>query len=190
MLIASFLLIELSFIVNINYVQITYLHLFLQRDIKFRKKLTFMRDCEERVNDVVKKLLKAQEVGSYEFIHQELLKKRLGWYEQNKDRLELKGPDVRKAYTLLLIRYMGLNQEEVPVVYEDERKIVWRSYNFCPVLEACKRLGMDTREVCKKAEEKSVQDLISRINPNLRFSRNYEKIRPYEKYCEETIELI
>jgi len=94
---------------------------------------------------------------------------------------------VRKAYTLFLIQYLGLSPREVPVVYEDERKIVWRSYNFCPVLEACKQLGIDTREACREAEEKPVQELISRINPNLKFSRNYEKIRPYEQYCEEMI---
>lgn len=148
-----------------------------------------MQDNEKRVTEVITKLLRAQKIRSYEFINEELSEKRLRWYEENKERLDLKGSDVRKAYTLLLIEYLGLNPKEVPVVYEDELKIVWRSYNFCPVLEACKRLGKDTREVCKKAEEKSVQELISRINPNLRFSRNYEKIRPYTDYCEETIEL-
>lgn len=148
-----------------------------------------MQDNEKRVTEVITKLLRAQKIRSYEFINEELSEKRLRWYEENKERLDLKGSDVRKAYTLLLIEYLGLNPKEVPVVYEDELKIVWRSYNFCPVLEPCKRLGKDTREVCKKAEEKSVQELISRINPNLRFSRNYEKIRPYTDYCEETIEL-
>lgn len=86
-----------------------------------------------------------------------------------------------------MIQYLGLGPREVPVVYEDERKIIWRSYNFCPVLEACKRLGIDTREVCRQTEEKPFQELISRISPNLKFSRNYEKIRPYEQYCEEMI---
>ena len=148
-----------------------------------------MQDSEKKINDVIAKLQRAQEIKSYEFINKELLEKRLRWYEENKDKLNLEGSDVRKAYTLFLIKYLGLNPKEVPVVYENERKIIWRSYNFCPVLEACKRLGKDTREVCKKAEVKSVQELISRINPNLRFSRNYEKIRPYIDYCEETIEL-
>ena len=148
-----------------------------------------MQDSEKKINDVIAKLQRAQEIKSYEFINKELLEKRLRWYEENKDKLNLEGSDVRKAYTLFLIKYLGLSPKEVPVAYENERKIIWRSYNFCPVLEACKRLGKDTREVCKKAEEKSVQQLISSINPNLRFSRNYEKIRPYINYCEETIEL-
>ena len=146
-----------------------------------------MQDNERRVAEAMAKLLKAQEVGNYEFINEESSKKRLRWYEENKGKLNLKGSDVRKAYTLFLIQYLGLSPREAPVIYEDEGKIVWRSYNFCPVLEACKRLGMDTREVCRQSEEKPVQELISRISPNLKFSRNYEKIRPYEQYCEEMI---
>jgi len=128
--------------------------------------------------------------GNYARICDELTQKRLRWYEENKGRLDLEGSDVRKAYALLLLRYMGLRQEEVPIVYEDEKRIVWRSRNFCPVLEACARLGLDTRDVCREAEEKPVQELISKINPRLRFSRNYEKIRPYSEYCEESIELV
>ncbi|MFQ6080727.1 MAG: hypothetical protein ACE5OW_03550 [Candidatus Bathyarchaeia archaeon] len=147
-----------------------------------------MRD-QQRIDEIIAKIRKAEEIGSYDFIHQELLEKRLGWYEENKDRLNLEGSEVRKAYTLLLIEYLGLDPGEVPVVYEDERKIVWRSYNFCPVLEACKRLGLDTRKICREGWEKSVQELISKINPNLKFSRNYKVIRPHAECCEEMIEL-
>lgn len=149
-----------------------------------------MRDDEKRVSEAIAKLGRAREIGSYEFIAKEMAERRLQWYEKNKGKLNLEGSDVRKAYTLLLIKYLGLNREEVPVIYEDERRIVWRSYNFCPTLEACKKIGMDTREVCKKATEKPAQELIWKINPNLKFSRNYEKIRPYSDYCEEIIELV
>ncbi len=148
-----------------------------------------MQTSEEKVREIMVKLLKAQEVGSYEFINEELVKKRLRWYEENKNKIRLEGSDVKKAYTLLIIEYLGLNPKEAPTVYEDAKKIVWRSYNFCPVLEACRRLGMDTREVCRKAQEEPVQALISKTNPNLKFSRNYKKIRPYRGYCEEIIEL-
>ncbi len=147
-------------------------------------------DKERKIQDVMAKLSRVKRTGDYSRICEELTQKRLHWYEKNKGRLELEGSDVRKAYTLLLLRYMGLRQEEVPVVYEDEKKIVWRSRNFCPVLEACVRLGLDTREVCRQTEEKPVQELISKINPRLKFSRNYEKIRPYSEYCEEVIELV
>ena len=36
--------------------------------------------------------------------------------------------------------------------------------------------------------EKSAQKLVSKINPNLKFSRNYEAIRPHDEYCEEMID--
>ena len=74
------------------------------------------------------------------------------------------------------------------VEYEDERRIVWRSTNFCPTLEACWRLGLDTRVVCRTATERSVEALIRRLDDRLRFSRNYETgMRPYAEYCEEEI---
>jgi len=148
-----------------------------------------MQTTEEKVKEMMAKLFRAKEVGNYEFISKELIKKRLCWYEENKNKNCLEGSDVKKAYTLLLIGHLCLSPKEVPIVYDDPKKIVWRSYNFCPVLEACKRLRMDIREVCKKGEEEPVQALISKINPNLKFSRNYEKIRPNEDYCEEIIEL-
>ena len=57
---------------------------------------------------------------------------------------------------------MGLMPHEVAVVYEDERRIIWHSTNFCPTLEACLRLGLDTRVVCRAATERSVEALIRR----------------------------
>ncbi len=57
-------------------------------------------------------------------------------------------------------------------------------------MEACKKGNFDTREVCKKGWEKSVQEFVEEINPKIKFSRNYEKIRPHAKYCEETFELV
>ncbi len=128
--------------------------------------------------------------GDYALIHEELLRKRLAWWNAHAAGLRLQGPRPRRAYTLVLLEYMGLNPHEVPVVYEDGRLIVWRSVNFCPTLEACRRLSLDTRLVCRLATEGSVQALISRLDPRLRFSRNYAAgIRPYTGYCEEWIEL-
>jgi hypothetical protein len=76
-----------------------------------------------------------------------------------------------------------------PIVKKAEKKIVYRSYDFCPVLEACKALGLDTRRICKLAYEAPTQRFLSRLNPELRFRRNYERIRPHARYCEEVIEL-
>lgn len=91
---------------------------------------------------------------------------------------------------MVLFEYMGIALKDIEVIYEDERKITWRSFNFCPILEACKRLGLDTKIICKETDEESVQDFISCLSPKLRFSRSYEKIRPHAEYCEETFELV
>ena len=144
------------------------------KEQKIQKKIKEIRECK----------------GDYQKIHKRLKKKRLSWWKENKDGLNLKGFLPRQAYEILFFEYMKLNPKEVPVIYEDNKKIIWQSFNFCPVLEACKKLKLDTRIVCKEGFEESVQDFIFCINPKLKFFRNYRIIRPYEKYCEESIELI
>ncbi len=117
-------------------------------------------------------------------------KRRLEWFEKHKDNLKLEGTEVRKGFQLVVFEYMGIKPEELPVIKETEKKITWRAYDFCPYYEAIKNSGLKTRDVCKFATEMPVQALLDLINPKLRFSRNYEKIRPHTEYCEETIELI
>ncbi len=121
-------------------------------------------------------------------LHEALLAKRLAWWHAHRADLALAGPLPRQAYTLVFLIYMGLDAAQVPVVYEDCRRIVWRSANSCPTLEACRRLGLDTRIVCRAATERSVETLIRRLDDRLRFGRNYATgIRPYAAYCEEEI---
>jgi len=76
--------------------------------------------------------------GDYARLHEDLLQKRLAWWEANHRSLALAGSLPRQAYTLVLLVYLRLDQATVPVVYEDERTIIWRSTNFCPTLEACR----------------------------------------------------
>ncbi len=50
------------------------------------------------------------------------------------------------------------------------------------MLEGCRRLGLDTRVVCRAATERSVETLIRRLDGRLRFGRNYEAgMRPTAK---------
>jgi hypothetical protein len=145
-------------------------------------------DREGRVQRNIERLLQAEAQGSYAVFVRESTRKRDEWYEANKASLKLEGTEVRRGYTLLVIRYLGLDPAEVPVVFEDGTRITWRSFNFCPLLEACKKLGKDTREVCREAQEAPAQRLVSKVSPRLKFSRSYDKIRPYEQFCEESIE--
>ena len=92
------------------------------------------------------------------------------------------------AYTVLLAR-LGVSPEEAPITDRGPRHLVFRSRNFCPTLEACRILGLDTRRVCKHLTEGPTNAMLRQIDPRLRFTRNYETLRPFGPYCEEHISL-
>jgi hypothetical protein len=143
-------------------------------------------DREQRIQAKMAQLLACR--GDYQSLHAELDQKRQAWWDANKHGLHLDGSLPRQAHALLLLIYLNIDARDVPVIYEDERTIVWRSSNFCPLLEACQRLGLDTRTVCREGAEQSVQNLLTRLDARLRFGRNYATgMRPYAAYCEESI---
>lgn len=115
--------------------------------------------------------------------------RRTKWFQENRDRFEFISEDLLySAYRLLLERFR-ITPEEAPIIKKNEKSIVFHSMNFCPTLEACRILGLDTRIVCKKLNERSTDILLKQIDNRLSFSRNYEKLRPYSKYCEEMISI-
>lgn len=113
---------------------------------------------------------------------------RLAWLEQNAQRLDPpEHPTPRFVYQTLFFDKMGLSPEDLPVLSETPSEIVWSSRNPCPTLEACARLGLDTRQVCRAVNEKSTQVFVSWFDPRLRFLRNYEWMRPRFDGCCERI---
>ncbi|MFQ6088800.1 MAG: hypothetical protein ACE5K0_07870 [Candidatus Methanofastidiosia archaeon] len=134
----------------------------------------------------------SQEIGedkALKILENCVCEKRIKWIDENKDKLG-KGSDVEIAFKIFLFDYLKISPKDIEIVEKDSKKITYRSYNFCPVLEACKILSLDTRVICKKVYEKPVQVFLSKINPKLKFRRNYEKIRPYSNFCEEMIEIL
>lgn len=136
------------------------------------------------------------QAGTAGFTHreEEVSRKRLQWWEDNRERIQGKGfghlSILDQAYRIFYVEYLGLNPKEVPIVERTDKQLVIHSHNFCPVHHACADLGLDTRTVCKAIYERPVNDLLSQIHPGLRFVRNYEAIRPYTWYCEELIQLV
>lgn len=121
-------------------------------------------------------------------IELKVVEKRLLWFKQNHpDTNGCTRPSPRRAFELLFFDYMGLSEDVLPVVSETETEITWLSLNECPTLEACKALGLDTRQVCRAVYEKSTQAFVSQLDPQLRFLRSYEEIRPYSNHCKEMI---
>ncbi len=118
---------------------------------------------------------------------EELREKRIAWYKAEcADKTTAARDPLAVAYHVLLSR-LGVQEEQAPVVRRNEREIVFHSKNCCPTLEACKILGLDTRKVCRLYNEKSTYALVRQVDSRLRFSRNYERIRPYTDSCEESI---
>jgi len=144
---------------------------------------------DEETRRLVTKLRAAMDDG-WKRIEKELIERRIEWFEENKDNIfrKVKGTDVEKAYQLLLMK-IGIKEGKAPIIEKSQNRVVFHSKNFCAVLEACKILELDTRNVCKTVFEKPSDELIKKINSRLRFIRNYKCIRPYTTYCEEIIEL-
>jgi len=93
----------------------------------------------------------------------------------------------RRAFELFFFEYLGVDPTELPVVDESDSRITWLSENPCSTLEACVRLGLDTREVCRAAYEKPTQMFFSQLDPRLRFVRDYSTLRPQAPHCRESI---
>ncbi len=113
--------------------------------------------------------------------------RRIKWFKENRDKFTFLGGDaVAAGYRLLLERF-GITETQAPVIEKSAQEIVFHSKNFCPTLEACKILGLDTRVICRGLNERSTDALIKLVDRRLVFSRNYQKLRPYTECCEEKI---
>lgn len=120
-------------------------------------------------------------------IEKAVSEKRLNWWVSHWE-LKIDRPvSPRYAFECLFYDYMGIAREDLPILSESDNEITWASQNPCPTLEACNRLGLDTRNVCRQAYEKSTQTFISQLDPQLRFTRSYTEIRPYARICRESI---
>jgi tRNA(Arg) A34 adenosine deaminase TadA len=119
-----------------------------------------------------------------------LSQKRLSWYDTQKNNGNLyRGPLLEEAYRLFLAK-LSISEEEAPIVSRKPKRLVIHSRNFCPTLEACKILGLDTCRVCAQITEAPMDRLLKQLDPRLGFSRNYNAIRPNTHYCEEFISLL
>jgi len=115
--------------------------------------------------------------------------RRLQWYRENFAARPIPGRDpLEQAYRLLLAR-LAIGEEDAPIAERGPDRLVFHSRNFCPTLEACRILDLDTRRVCRLYNEGATAELLRQVDPRLVFRRNYEKLRPYAAYCEEIIEL-
>jgi tRNA(Arg) A34 adenosine deaminase TadA len=116
-----------------------------------------------------------------------VIEKRLQWCQDHVDALDGSSATPRLGYETLLFRYLGLSEDDVPVVSESDTEITWLSRNACPTLDACTQLNLATASVCRSVYEKPTQALLSCLAPELRFVRHYTEMRPDHPHCKETI---
>jgi hypothetical protein len=119
-----------------------------------------------------------------------VVEKRLAWLDKNLENFERTGHPVLDGYRLFYEIYLGVSAPaEGEIVEQTDRKMVTRWWNHCPTLDVCQQFGLDTREICRKVYHRPVQEFLAKINPKLKFDRNYEALRPHTAYCEEIITL-
>jgi tRNA(Arg) A34 adenosine deaminase TadA len=122
-------------------------------------------------------------------LNQDSARRRTSWFVENKENFKYMSSDlIDSGYRLLLERFR-IMPDEAPIIYKSTDTVIFHSKNFCPTLEACRILGLDTRHICRLLNENSTDTLLKQIDRRLCFSRNYEKIRPYAEYCEEMISI-
>ena len=150
-------------------------------------------------------------------IEAQITAKRLDWFKENNDKLEYLKSDklmhIDKAFYLLYGEYMRIPFKELEIhgiekvfqkiIDQDQGFILIdvHSRNFCPYLEAFKRLGLKPSEsvdLCRAVLEKPCQELVKKVDPRIRFLRIYENgvedngnvkcgIRPLNDYCSERL---
>lgn len=146
-----------------------------------------MSSNTQAFDDLVKQQIQRLSTKTLKTIEDETIVKRNAWWDAREHAAPEKPHTPRDAYETLFFDYMRLDPGDVPVVYEDCNEIIWASRNPCPTLDACIALDLDTRTVCRRAYEKSTQAFVSRMDPELRFLRNYTDIRPRSDRCLERI---
>jgi hypothetical protein len=132
----------------------------------------------------------AEETGldaALALLEQCVTEKRLAWLDAHPEAIERTGNPLLDGYGTFYEAYLGLAPGDGEIVEVTASRLVCRWWNPCPTLEACQCIGLDTRTVCRLAYHGPVSAFLSRIDPGLRFERDYDAIRPHATYCQEII---
>ncbi len=149
-------------------------------------------ECSILYNQAVRneiKMLRNADDAALEKLGKEKCLSRLHWFKNNYKPQNAKTSSILDEAYNLFISKLEIDPADAPIVERNKNNIIIQSKNFCPTLEACRILSMDTRLVCRLLTEKATTELLRQLNPQLYFERNYDKIRPLAPYCEEKIVL-
>jgi hypothetical protein len=163
-------------------------------EIEYKRIKRAYRDSKEGSLELFQTILTAAEkIGlgdALAYLEECVSQKRNSWWEQEGKNLPQSGNPLTDGFALFYEFYLGLSCPNDGIIVEaTDEKIVSRWSNRCPTLEACEKLGLDTRVVCRQVYHQPVQALLSKIHPDLQFDRNYSALRPHVPYCEEIISI-
>lgn len=172
-------------------INITISEVFTRANRELKEHANVLRDeCKllymESIRSEVKRLRNATD-EMLEKYNDDFRTARLDWFRQLDKSVIMKEHDSKMAAYKLLLCRLHIAEDEAPIISCENGKLVFHSKNFCPTLEACRILDLDTRHVCKKYNEDATDALMKCISDDLKFARNYDKLRPYSNYCEEMI---
>lgn len=85
--------------------------------------------------------------------------------------------------------FLRVPPENCEVVKLTSTELVTRCNNDCPILDFARNINVDTRDMCRVISEPMSNWFMRLINKQLKFTRNYQYIRPYSPACEETISI-
>jgi len=148
---------------------------FVLYDREVREQMDWLRDANE---------------GAIRDKAAQITDQRLAWCRANQSLLSAETGDVVGSAYNLLLHKLNLTPEDAPILDRSSTHLRFASRNFCPTLEACRILGLDTRVVCRILTEGPTNEFLRQMHPGLRFERNYETLRPHGDYCDETILLV
>jgi hypothetical protein len=161
--------------------------------VNYYKRIKYQYDCSQADSTrLFEEILRiSEEIGIDEalsLLERCVTEKRLAWAKAHFNEVEKTDHPAMDGHRWFYETYLGLSTPEDGEIVEIlEDKIVSRWWNPCPTLEACQKLGLDTRVICKKAYHRPVEELLKQLHSGLRFDRNYECLRPNTPFCEEIV---
>ena len=148
----------------------------------------FTQKQEKAIKEKVEQLRKVKEgILLPKELANMITQRRLNWLNHNEHLLRDGLISPEEAYKLLIYHHMKV-EEGITIRKISNNLMMAEARNFCPYLEACQRLEMDTKFVCKEIGEPSIIAFMEEISPKLHFFRDYSKIRPYSDHCLEFVE--
>ena len=93
------------------------------------------------------------------------------------------------VFRIFYLDFLRIPRQYVEMVEMTSTKFVTRCFNPCPILDFARIININTRDVCKVISETISNWFLYFLNKQLKFTRNYQQIRPYCSNCEETVSL-